>query len=184
MSVPVNAIKEANEQILLMHSRMQEMEHQIKALNLQLVEKERQCTENNKIPLEIQQTIGKKDAEIQQLRTELRESRKRISNLEQEIIDKDVFMEKLQSKSRILDEVIGFRGSLEGLLSYIKIVEEMDHKHSVSDVNDNLRETEITDGYKSEDEYRGKSSVVLNGHGHSQLQAQHKNDTMIVTEHV
>ena len=90
-------------------------------------------------------------------------------------------MEKLQSKSKILDEVAGFRGSLEGLLSYMKIAQEMDRNVSnVSDINDNLRETEITDGYKSEEEQErtGKTTIV-NG-----LPEEPDDDNTAVIDHV
>lgn len=157
MAVPTNAIKEANDQILLMHSKMQEMEKEVKELNWKLAKKD---SENNKI--EMQQVISTKDAEIQELRAQLRSANERISSLEQELLDNEVHMEKLQSKSKILDEVIGFRGSLEGLLSYFKIVRDMDINRN--DVNDNLRETAITDDYKSDDEHVGKTSKVFNGH--------------------
>lgn len=176
MAVPANAIKEANEQIMLMHSRMQAMEKQIQELHVKLAEKDRLYTENSKI--EMQQSVNKKDSEIRELRVELHKAKEKISNLEQEMLDKEVCMEKLQSKSKILDEVVGFRGTLEGLLSYIKIVQEMEDKRNVSDVNDNLRETALTDGYKSEDEHIGKGSIVVNG-----LDPQHT-DNMAVTEHV
>lgn len=177
MAVPANAIKEANEQILLMHSRIQEMEKRIEELNVKLAEKDRLYAENSKIPIEMEQSVKKKDAEIQGLRVQLRSAQERISNLEQEITDKEVYMEKLQSKSKILDEVVGFRGSLEGLLSYLKIVQEMEDTPNVSDVNDNLRETEITDGYQSEDEHTQKGSVVVNG-----LQ-EHCDSITTVTDH-
>lgn len=182
MAVPANAIKEANEQILLMHSRMQEMEKQIEELNKTLIEKDQSHVENSKIPLEnIQQSVIKKDAEIQELRYKLYTTQERISNLEQELLDKDVNMEKLQSKSKILDEVVGFRGSLEGLLSYMKIVQEMDRgmSNAIGDINDNLRETAITDGYESEEqqEHAGKTTIV-NG-----LREQSDNSAVVI-EHV
>ena len=156
MAVPTNAIKEANEQILLMHSKIQEMEQEIEDLNRKLVAKD---AEESKI--QIQQVANKKDTEIQGLRAELRTANERINTLEQELVDNEVQMEKLQSKSKILDEIIGFGGSLEGLLSYFKIVQEMDINRN--DVNGNLRETEITDGYQSDDEHLSKTSVVVNG---------------------
>lgn len=181
MAVPANAIKEANEQILLMHSRMQDMEKQIEQLNQALVEKDRLHVESSKIPLEMQQSVKTKDEEIQELRHKLLTAQGRISNLEQELLDKEVNMEKLQSKSKILDEVAGFRGSLEGLLSYMKIAQEMDRNVSnVSDINDNLRETEITDGYKSEEEQErtGKTTIV-NG-----LPEEPDDDNTAVIDHV
>jgi chromosome segregation ATPase len=155
MAVPTNAIKEANEQILLMHSKMQEMEQEIKVLNEKLAAKD---AEESKI--QMQQVLNKKDTEIQGLRSGLRTANERINVLEQELLDNEVQMEKLQSKSKILEEIIGFRGSLEGLLSYFKIVQEMDVNRN--DVNGNLRETEITDGYQSDDVT--KTSLVVNGH--------------------
>ena len=82
-------------------------------------------------------------------------------------------MEKFQSKSKILDEVVGFRGSLEGLLSYLKIVQQMENKQLVNDVNDNLRETEITDDYRGEEEHLGRKSVVLNGHSEPEVAVEH-----------
>jgi chromosome segregation ATPase len=154
MAVPTNAIKEANEQILLMHSKMQEMEQEIKVLNEKLAAKD---AEESKI--QMQQVLNKKDTEIQGLRSGLRTANERINVLEQELLDNEVQMEKLQSKSKILEEIIGFRGSLEGLLSYFKIVQEMDVNRN--DVNGNLRETEITDGYQSDDVT--KTSLVVNG---------------------
>jgi predicted RNase H-like nuclease (RuvC/YqgF family) len=154
MAVPTNAIKEANEQILLMHSKMQEMEQEIKVLNEKLAAKD---AEESKI--QMQQVLNKKDTEIQGLRSGLRAANERINVLEQELLDNEVQMEKLQSKSKILEEIIGFRGSLEGLLSYFKIVQEMDVNRN--DVNGNLRETEITDGYQSDDVT--KTSLVVNG---------------------
>ena len=157
MAVPTNAIKEANEQILLMHSKMQEMEKEIKDLNKKLAAKD---AEESKI--QVQKVVDKKDIEIQGLQAELRSANERINTLEQEVLDNEVQIEKLQSKSKILDEIVGFRGSLEGLLSYFKIVQEMDVKRN--DVNGNLRETEITDGYQSDDELINKTSVVVNGH--------------------
>ena len=156
MAVPTNAIKEANEQILLMHSRMQEMEQEIQDLNRKLAAKD---AEENKI--QMQQVVNKKETEIQELRSGLRTAKERINVLEHELLDNEVKMEKLQSKSKILDEIMGFRGSLEGLLSYFKIVQEMDINRN--DVNGNLRETEITDGYQSDDEHVTKTSVVVNG---------------------
>lgn len=176
MAVPANAIKEANEQILLMHSRMQDMEKQID----EMVEKERLHVENSKIPLEMKQSVKKKDEEIQDLRHKLHTAQGRISNLEQELLDKEVYMEKLQSKSKILDEVVGFRSSLKGLLSYMKIAQEMDGNMSnVSDINDNLRETEITDGYKSEEEQEHSSkTTIVNG-----LPQEPDNSTAVI-EHV
>jgi chromosome segregation ATPase len=156
MAVPTNAIREANEQISLMHSKMQEMEQEIKDLNKKLAAND---AEDGKI--QIQQVVNKKDTEIQGLRAQLRTAKERISTLEQDMLDNEVQMEKLQSKSKILDEIIGFRGSLEGLLSYFKIVQEMDINRN--DVNGNLRETEITDGYQSDDEHISKTSVVVNG---------------------
>ena len=156
MAVPTNAIKEANEQILLMHSKMQEMEYEIKDLKEKLASKD---IEESKI--QMQHVVNKKDIEIEGLRAELRTTRERINTLEQELLNNEVQMEKLQSKSKILDEIIGFRGSVEGLLSYFKIVQEMDSNKN--DVNGNLRETEITDGYQSDDEHVNKTSVVVNG---------------------
>ena len=156
MAVPTNAIKEANEQILLMHSRMQEMEQEIEDLNRKLAAKD---AEESKI--QMQQVVNKKDTEIQELRSGLRTAKERINVLEHELLNNEVQMEKLQSKSKILDEIIGFRGSLEGLLSYFKIVQEMDINRN--DVNGNLRETEITDGYQSDDDHVTKTSVVVNG---------------------
>lgn len=181
MAVPVNAIKEANEQILLMHSRMQEMEKQIEELKKTLVEKDQLHVENSKIPLEMQQSVNKKDGEIQELRHKLYTTQGRISNLEQELLDKDVHMEKLQSKSKILDEVVGFRGSLEGLLSYMKIVHEMDRdmSNAIGDINDNLRETAITDGYESEEEQEhAVKTTIVNG------RLEQSDNSAVVIDHV
>lgn len=154
MAVSSNAIKEANEQIMLMHSKIQEMEKEIKDLHTKLSSKDAKDSR-----LQVEQAVKKKDTEMQGLRADLRGTKERINNLEQELIDKDVQIEKLLSKSKILDEIIGFRGSLEGLLSYFKIVQDLDINRN--DVNGNLRETQITDGYQSDDGHM--SSVVLNG---------------------
>ena len=159
MAVPTNAIKEANDQILLMHSRMQKMDEEIIDLRKKLAAKDAEDCEESKI--QMQQVVNKKDTEIQELRSGLRTAKERINVLEHELLDNEVQMEKLQSKSKILDEIMGFRGSLEGLLSYFKIVQEMDINRN--DVNGNLRETEITDGYQSDDEHVTKTSVVVNG---------------------
>ena len=156
MAVPTNAIKEANEQILLMHSKMQQMEEEINNLNKKIAAKD---AEESKI--QMQKVLDMKDTEMQGVREELRTANERINTLEQEVLDNEVQMEKLQSKSKILDEIVGFGGSLEGLLSYFKIVKEMDVKRN--DINGNLRETEITDGYQSDNDHISKTSVVVNG---------------------
>ncbi|XP_028417897.1 uncharacterized protein LOC114542574 [Dendronephthya gigantea] len=109
MAVPTNAIKEANDQILLMHSKMQELEQEIERLNGKLSSKEN-LEESN---IQKQQVVNMKDTEIRELRAELRIAKEKINNLEQELFDNEVKMEKLQSKSKILDDVVGFRGSLE-----------------------------------------------------------------------
>lgn len=155
MALSTNAIKEANEQISLMHTKMQGMQKEIDKLHQLLSSKKEE-----EMKFDMQQIVNKKDVEIGELKTQLAESNDKITRLEQEIVDFEVKMEKLQSKSKILDEVVGFQGQLERLLSYFKIVKEMNVNQN--DINDNIRETEITDSYLSDDEQVMKTDVILN----------------------
>lgn len=155
MALSTNAIKEANEQISLMHTKMQGMQKEIDKLHQLLSSKKEE-----EMKFDMQQIVNKKDVEIGELKTQLAESNDKITRLEQEIVDFEVKMEKLQSKSKILDEVVGFQGQLERLLSYLKIVKEMNVNQN--DINDNIRETEITDSYLSDDEQVMKTDVILN----------------------
>ncbi|EDO31297.1 predicted protein [Nematostella vectensis] len=115
--------------------------------NMQLEEQLKELSEANRkqseahaqslavLPLRMNQTMKAKDEKITELQAE-------VDRLKLEASEREMLMEHLQNKCKILDEVARHRDALESVLACLDIIQEPDYDAD----GENERETDLING--------------------------------------
>lgn len=157
MSLPVGAIKEANNHIQALSRTNLELEEKVKELS-HVIKKQNEAHAENLavLPLRMKQTMAQKDEEIQSLRST-------VEKLRQEANEREIMLRHYKYKCKILDEVARHRESLESILSCLDIVQEPNYdegNNNVQGIPNPDRETDLTNGYYESEEEGSQSKKI------------------------